>query len=325
MSVGPNRLIATFSGGVPRDDFTGEVGMAFTLTKAMPVNMVGMLGTGATATRRVTIWLPDRTTVIAQAMVNVIGSQSFDTNFNPVTPAILAAGQQYLLTASVVNGDGKSWYERGGITLYNAVQGNGTVYATHWVNVTDGPNVDSPDQCFMGVDCTFLDATPGSANRLVTSYSPGTDRNDFTGGVGFSFMPTAPVTFNRIGVKYPTHANNGPKTVGLYMWPSITPIVVTQVDVTGGFTGTFYYTDIPPQTLAAGTGYAVMATTTSGGQYWSELGAMSAKAGIGSVQGCYTPDFAAPNNGGSNTQWYGVDLDYIAAGGTVDLAGDFSV
>ena len=97
-----------------------------------------------------------------------------------------------------------------------------------------------------------------AAYHLVTAYAPGTGRNDFTGGVGLSFTLSNSKTFNRIGLRCAA-GFTGLRDVGIWVFNASNPsgvasaLAYAQVDMTGGVAGQFYYTDIAPITLNAGT------------------------------------------------------------------------
>jgi hypothetical protein len=159
---------------------------------------------------------------------------------------------------------------------------------------------------------TGTKATTVSA-KLVTSFTPSSNRNDFTILVGMQFALTVNTPFNGIGLRCGLN-NTGLHTVGLYDFATNTLLRSANVDLTGKTEGTFYYADITPITLVAGTTYALMALVTAGnGQMWSEYGPTTLKdAQPGSIGACYSlpPGAAITSTSLADSQYHGVDLSY---------------
>jgi hypothetical protein len=149
--------------------------------------------------------------------------------------------------------------------------------------------------------------------KLVTSFTPAANRNDLTCLVGMEFRLTVDTPFNGVGIRCGLN-NTGLHSVELYDRTTHTLLRSANVDLTGKTEGTFYYADITPITLVAGTTYALMARVTGGdGQQWSEFGPTTLKdAQPGSVFATYEyplgSGFTTTVNG--NYQYVGVDLSY---------------
>ena len=112
----------------------------------------------------------------------------------------------------------------------------------------------------------------GPASHLVTSFTPGFIRNEFTGEVGMRFWLTANKTFSWLGV-YCCSGNTGLHRVHLYDWdaPS-SPLLTVDIDLTGKTAGALVWASITPIALTASSYYVVVKETTAGGQFWFEEG-----------------------------------------------------
>jgi hypothetical protein len=143
---------------------------------------------------------------------------------------------------------------------------------------------------------------------LVASYSPGADRNDFSGEVGISFTLLSDTTFTKMGLRCST-GNSGNYTVNLYTYTNpATLIRSVSVNLTGKTVGTFYYSDIAPYTLLAGQRYVLLVVTTSGGSLWPQSGAVTLN-GSTDFHASYRPQFSAGfSDGNVNEMFAGVDL-----------------
>ena len=168
---------------------------------------------------------------------------------------------------------------------------------------------------------------PGGPNQLVASYTPGAARQNFAGGVGFTFGLTASKTFNMIGCRCGSGAL-GPQNLRLFSVGQSPDLATATIDVTGGVTGQFYYVSIPPVTLAATTKYCLFAqVTSSNGYLWTDTGA-TVVAGGTNWQSVYANGSFATNNPSTSTQnqqFFGLDLDFVAPANFVDLAGNFAL
>jgi hypothetical protein len=154
-------------------------------------------------------------------------------------------------------------------------------------------------------------ATEVLTGHLTVSYTPGADRNDFSGlaGLGFTTGPT-PLTFNRIGLRCAT-GNTGLHTVSLYGGGLLR---TADIDLTGGVVGNFYYAPIADITLGTGVSYQLAATVTSGdGQSWASNGSTTLLGGITSVFAAYND--GSWNSGGAGQQYVGVDLAWAEPAG----------
>jgi F5/8 type C domain len=160
---------------------------------------------------------------------------------------------------------------------------------------------------------TVIGAAP--SNKLVLSFTPGTPRADFAGYVGVSFTPSVDLSFNRIGLRSGGASDPPRRWVSVYDQDATSmPVVNTGIDLTGGVAGTFYYTDTSPITLLAGHRYHLDAFVANDGtQFWADLGAttLRSQATSPTTSAALTPAGFAAFVGTANSQYYGVDLDYV--------------
>jgi hypothetical protein len=167
-------------------------------------------------------------------------------------------------------------------------------------------------------DTIIADATnfgPVADIYLVTSYTPPYDRNDYDGGVGMVFRPDHSQTYNKIGLQ--KHAGNtGNHTAYLYDYDSAVPKTLLRsatIDLTAGTVGNFYYADIAPFTVSPTTQYAIMTDVVNLGQVWGEHGPTVLTNGAYAVYAACDVARTSWGVNGSNEQFAGVDLGYVAA------------
>jgi hypothetical protein len=149
--------------------------------------------------------------------------------------------------------------------------------------------------------------------KLVTAYAPGVNRNDLTLLVGMEFALTVNTPFNGAGILCGAN-NTGIHAVELYDRTTETLLRSVNVDLTGKAAGTFYYANMTPITLVAGTKYALLTKMTAGDfQYWSDVGATTLKdSQPGSVFACYQYPLgsAFTTTAFADAQYVGLDLSY---------------
>lgn len=102
---------------------------------------------------------------------------------------------------------------------------------------------------------------------FVTSFTPGTLRNDFSGCVGYSFtVGGAGLTVNFLG-RWKVAGNSQTHTVRI-MSAINTTIASASVDMSTGSAGTFVYTAITPLSLSASTKYWIFSSETDTLDQW---------------------------------------------------------
>ena len=165
----------------------------------------------------------------------------------------------------------------------------------------------------------FANASGGrdvSRNSLSLLYQPGANRADWPGDVGVQFTAGAALTFNRIGIRCPTNAS-GLHTVFLRDVTAGTLVQAVAIDLTGGINGVYYYGTLTQITLVVGHAYYLGTNTNQDGtQFWTNAGPTSLRGAVGgSVYSAYnntqTGGTANPTIGGADSQYYGLDLDYV--------------
>lgn len=149
-------------------------------------------------------------------------------------------------------------------------------------------------------------APPGPSTSLLTSYTPGTDRNDFTGEVGVRLgIGASGIPVDWIGARcngYP-----GTRTVKLYEWFSGAVQRTAVIDYTGVAAGAYAWTQIAPITLAANGYYALlMVVTAYDGQVWKNPGPASFQSSIVNVYDSYHS--GGLQTGSQNSSFVGLDL-----------------
>jgi hypothetical protein len=121
--------------------------------------------------------------------------------------------------------------------------------------------------------------------NLIASYTPGLDRNDFSGYVGQQFIPTASVTITSLGIRMAT-GNTGTRTV--YLLDHTETVIASAVITLGGSVGTFYYASITGTVITSGLIYKLTTQVVNAGDFWSDDGAVTLN-GAGTNASIYSP------------------------------------
>jgi len=153
------------------------------------------------------------------------------------------------------------------------------------------------------------EAASGPSESILVSYTPGTDRNDFTGEVGVRLgIGGAPFTVNWLGAR--CNGYGGTRTVKIYEWFSDSAVALAVIDYTGKAAGEYAWTAIPPLTLAANGYYAMLMAVTAGdGMWWKNPGATSF-IGMANIYDCYRVPGGGLSTGGAGAQFIGLDLGW---------------
>ncbi len=339
-------LVASYSPGSPRNNFSGWVGGLFTVTAAQQgdgasVTSLGIYSSGGTGNWSVyLLGVPSgytATSVVASATIDLTGSTSGNWYYQSITPITLAAGR-YMLVAAVTSGGGNgNWADDGasnvslvsGFVPDYSVVGLGSLLSTYFTSQT-------PSQ-WVGLDLIFTPVAPtgsgsagatagatavadggasSSTHNAVATYTPGSLRNDWDGSLGGSFTPTlsgAPVT--SLGIY--SSGGTGVWTVNLLDLTTSTLIASANVDLTGSSSGSWYYTSITPVTLTDGNRHGLSTPVTSGGANgnWADSGAVTYTASLSAGTAIWNPGGTFPNNDGAASQQY-VGLDLVVSFGT---------
>ena len=143
---------------------------------------------------------------------------------------------------------------------------------------------------------------------LLVSYTPGTDRNDFAGEVGFRFGPNADKAFTWIGCRAAT-GNTGLHTVKLYRYSGSALLHTAQIDMTGAVAGTMVWAAMPSITLTGGEAYVLQKPVTSGGPVWANNGPTTLQL-VTNVAAAYASSAGAFSLYTADTQYVGLDLGW---------------
>jgi hypothetical protein len=153
----------------------------------------------------------------------------------------------------------------------------------------------------------------GPTASLVTAFTPGGGRNDYTGEVGWraGIGPTN-VPFSWIGIQY-SGGNRTPRRVFVYEWFSNTTIAQADIDVSSVALGDWAWASVTPATMLANGYYAIVLKVTNGdGQTWTNPGPTTVKPTIVNVYSIYRDTITVPGfaNGVIDTQYVGLDLGW---------------
>jgi len=170
---------------------------------------------------------------------------------------------------------------------------------------------------FAGVGNLAANGAPPT--HLVSSYTAGSERDNFNGQVGMVFTPTANLTVLQMGLRFAT-GDTGVHTINLYAWAGGNPIGSllrsATVDLTGGTIGTFYYGDITPITLSSDTAYALVTPVANvDGQFWADEGPTTLNNAV-NIYAVFTLDSITFSSGVLDQQFWGLDLNYTPSAST---------
>jgi len=149
----------------------------------------------------------------------------------------------------------------------------------------------------------------GPDARLITSFTPGGDRNDFTGQVGVRLgIGTSNMLVSWCGIR--RHHTDGPRTVHLYEWFADALQWSVTIDLTGHADGEFVWKAIAPYTLLANGYYALMMDCTQGdGKIWTNPGPVTMPS-IVNIYDTYRVAAGPLQTGMSGAMFVGLDLGW---------------
>ena len=164
------------------------------------------------------------------------------------------------------------------------------------------------DAVYLAGEKVWPAAPTGPSASLLVSYTPGTDRNDFTGEVGVRLgIGAAPLPISWVGMRH--NGVGGTRTVKLYEWFSGTVQRTATVDLTGGTAGNYVWTPMSPITLGAGGYYALlMVCTAYDGQTWRNPGPVTMTSQIVNIYDSYYA--GGLQTGIQNSSFVGLDLGW---------------
>jgi hypothetical protein len=143
--------------------------------------------------------------------------------------------------------------------------------------------------CYLVFSCAAFGSTP-----WITTVTPGTPRNNFTGYVGLLLsVGSSSVTVNSLG-RYCLIGNTQSHTI--YLSQNSGTTLASATITCPGNVSTFVYGCLPsPYTLAASTNYYLMASEISGGDWWYDDNASVTTTAVASDN--YSIYSGSPNNG----------------------------
>jgi len=299
--------------------------------EAVGVSATTVLG-AATATGRTNI----STLASGAAAVSILGSATASTVWNVSATSVgrTAATALGVATASAVASISTTPTGQAAATAHGnvSVSAGGAVDTTPGsvtavtalgtATVSVGVNVSFTPTGVSAAAVTSTGATAPSAS-ILTSYTPGSDRNDFTGEVGVRLgIGTSGIPITWLGARR-CHANQtGLHTLKLYEWFSGLVERTATIDYTGVAVGDYAWAAITPHTLAANGYYALlMVVTAFDGQTWSNPGPVTYASSIVNIYDSYYA--GGLQTGGVNSSFVGLDLGSGAsgAGGVVVTGG----
>lgn len=155
-------------------------------------------------------------------------------------------------------------------------------------------------------------APPAAAptSKLLLTYTPGTDRNDFDGEVGVRLgIGAAGIPITWLGARRHSAAQTGTKTLKLYEWFSQTVQRTAIIDYTGVAVGSYAWAAISPITLVANGYYALlMVVVANDGQIWCNPGPVTYAPGIVNIYDSYW--YSGLQTGSQNACFIGVDVGW---------------
>jgi Domain of unknown function (DUF4082) len=157
----------------------------------------------------------------------------------------------------------------------------------------------------------------GSASAQTTNFiigeTLGSQRDGYTGTVGFKFTTTYAITVTALG-RWVVSGNSGTHTVALYN-SSCSSLGSVSVATSGATAGQFKYVNLgTPVALVTGT-YYVMSSETNGGDQWYDDNTTVTTSAVGSVTGSVDGTCTVDVNGPHSY----VPVDFQYTGGLTSL------
>jgi hypothetical protein len=247
------------------------------------------------------------TTVAAYAGHSIVGVGTVTAAIGSTGPGALACSSATLAGSGNV-ADG----------VFEHLRPDGDVALDGWTDNTGGTsNIYAAIDETTASDVDYVQSPPIAdvaveQEKLVASFAPGFDRDDFPGWLGLKFTPTSDMVVNQLGARCGT-GNTGNRNVVL-QGTGLNTIASAAIDMTGGTVGLFYYAPIAPVTLVAGLQYYLyMQTNASSGQFWSNQGPLTLNGASGAAAIYTTTLTSGPNYADANAMFGGVDLQYEGA------------
>ena len=194
-------LLVSFTPGVPRSDFDGDVGMMFSLTAGMTFNRLGVRYEEGDVSFLVTLRNADTLDMIAEATVDLSAGTIGNYYYTAVPQFILTPGVTYALMARVVAFDGQSFADVGDC----AIQNQATVGSAY--GAAGGPPTFAVSgSAYVGLDLDFVAPVGGVVDLAGNLGSPSAYGKLAYGrahyGRGGPFAPIFAGNFDIVGQDY---------------------------------------------------------------------------------------------------------------------------
>jgi hypothetical protein len=165
------------------------------------------------------------------------------------------------------------------------------------------------DAAYLGTNKVWPPAPAGPTSKLLLTYTPGSDRNDFDGAVGVRYgIGAANITFTWMGVRCLHAGDTGPRTLDLYEWFSAAIVRTGTVDLTGKVPGEWAWVAVPSTTMLANGYYALLMRVTAGMQLWANPGPVTLAPSIVNIYDSYL--YGGLQTGLSSHMFQGLDVGW---------------
>ena len=156
---------------------------------------------------------------------------------------------------------------------------------------------------------TYEKPVAGPTTKILTSYTPGTDRNDFSGAVGVR-LGIGTTTLNATWLGLRSNGYGGTRTVKIYEWFSGLVQQTVVVDYGAAPAGTWVWKSMPSFAFLANGYYAILMDVTAyDGMVWKNPGpATYQNPAIVNVYDSYYSGGLA--TGIPNSSFVGIDLGW---------------
>lgn len=172
--------------------------------------------------------------------------------------------------------------------------------------------------CFVVLAAVLAaNSVPGSTNLFVQSYTG--QRNNFSGQVGFAFVPAAPLSVTALGRSVSGGVLQSSHLVTI--WDATTKESLAQVSVSSASSVDAYgFAFAPlagPVALQPGRSYCLTSSEVAGGDPWMDIGEIRAHLAVADVgPGVYTVGSSYPESSyGADEQGYGLPTLYFDTNG----------
>lgn len=309
-------FVSSFVLGTARNNYTGWVGMAIAVGNAqITVTSLGrMVAPGNSGTHSLKIVNAASGSDVSGSLtsVNTAGAPSGSFLYATLSSSVVlqANTSYYIMTQESFGGD--QWYDLN-TSLQNASVASITapVYSSGSSYITIG---GMAAHSYGPVDFRYTAGSTGSST-FVSSVTPGTVRNDFSGWVGVSVTIGAnAVKVTQLG-RFVLSGNTGAHTVKIVSSSGANlPGGSVSVNVSGGQPGAFVYAALAnPITLSANTNYYIVSQEVQGGDAWYDWNTfVTTAAGASDSASVWSPDGVSYDiiPGSSNHMYVPVDFVY---------------